>query len=98
MSSGPELIRPETVALGRGQWEKFTAWVADVAGPGILPSFWAVPSLLGSMMGAYGRHWYGLGGAMHSYRHLIVYTHKNLAEYTRASAGGLVSFEPVGRA
>ena len=58
MSSGPELIRPETVALGREQWEKFTAWVADVAA-----SFWVVPSLLGSMMGAYGRHWYGLGGA-----------------------------------
>ena len=48
--------------LGRGQWEKFTAWVADVAGPGILPSLWVVPSLMGSMMGAYGRHWSGLGG------------------------------------
>ncbi len=71
-----ELIRPETVALGRSQWEKFSFWVQANAGDNVMASLWVVPSLMGAMMGAYGRHWYGLGGAMHSFRHLIVYAQR----------------------
>ncbi len=71
-----ELIRPETVAIGKGQWDKFVCWVESNAGHSLMSSLWTVPSLMGAMMGAYGRHWYGLGGAMHSYRHLIVFTQR----------------------
>ena len=39
--------------------KRLSLWAED----GILPSLWVVPSLMGSMMGAYGRHWYGFGGA-----------------------------------
>lgn len=68
-----ELIRPETVALGRGQWEKFRSWSVENIGVGMFDRLLLAPGLLGSTLACYGRHWYGEGGVLSSFRHLLVY-------------------------
>ena len=73
---GVELVRPETVALGKLHWEKFFDWVRVLVGDEVAVSLWKVPSLMGSMMAAYGRHWYGSGGPLYCFRHLIVYAQR----------------------
>lgn len=71
------LVRPETIALGKAQWDKFLVWLHASLDERALASLWTVPSLLGSMMAAYGKFWYGEGGALYAYRHLVVYAQRN---------------------
>lgn len=70
------LIRPETVALGKDQWDKFFSWMTKTLRPDIALSVWKVPSLMGAMMAAYGKEWYACGGALYCYRHLVVYAQR----------------------
>lgn len=59
-----ELIRPETLALGRDQWQKILVWAQEVLGESACASLWAVPGLMVALLGAYGRHWYSVGGSL----------------------------------
>eukprot|EP00438_Fugacium_kawagutii_P003517 Skav224779 [mRNA] locus=scaffold4598:69178:73705:- [translate_table: standard] len=68
-----QLIRPETVAIGRVHWQKFLNWLDASLNEETIMSLWRVPSLMGSMLAAYGRYWYGEGGALYAFRHLVVY-------------------------
>ncbi len=68
-----ELIRPETVALGRSHWEKFCCWCKGAIGEVEFERLWLVPALMGPMLTAYGRYWYSCGGALYCFRHLLVY-------------------------
>ena len=71
-----ELIRPETVAIGQGQWDSFRRWAVDLIGMRGFDNLWLAPGLMGTTLAGYGRHWYGMGGALSSYRHLIVYVQR----------------------
>lgn len=73
MLDGVELIRPETVALGRTHWEKFCSWCKGALGDVEFERLWMVPALMGPMLAAYGRYWYSCGGALYCFRHLLVY-------------------------
>lgn len=71
-----ELIRPETVAIGLRQWENFKAWAIDLIGAAGFDNLWLAPGLMGATLAGYGRHWYGFGGVLSSYRHLLVYVQR----------------------
>ena len=73
---GVDLIRPETVALGKAQWDKFFSWATDILGANVALSLWKVPSLMSTMLAAYGKEWYASGGALYCYRHLVVYAQR----------------------
>lgn len=66
------LIRPETIAIGQLHWDKFLAWLDSSLDRPTLENLWRVPMLMGSMLAAYGRYWYGEGGALYAFRHLVV--------------------------
>eukprot|EP00438_Fugacium_kawagutii_P024531 Skav231382 [mRNA] locus=scaffold1586:905940:907367:- [translate_table: standard] len=70
---GVQLIRPETVALGKMHWDKFLNWLGSNLDEATISSLWVIPGLMGSMMAAYGRFWYGEGGALYAFRHMVVY-------------------------
>eukprot|EP00438_Fugacium_kawagutii_P019762 Skav203652 [mRNA] locus=scaffold2755:23567:26983:+ [translate_table: standard] len=68
-----ELIRPETLAMGKFHWDKFCSWLSTNLGDETSRSIWIVPELCGKFLSAYGRLWYGEGGALYAFRHLVVY-------------------------
>ena len=72
-----ELIRPETVAIGKGAWDAFLGWVRVELGPDGLRSLWLVPGLMGAMVGSYGRHLYESGLPLYVFRHLVVFGQRN---------------------
>ena len=96
-----ELIRPETVALGRLHWNKFVTWLQSTLDSATIQSLWLVPALLGSMLAAYGRFWYGEGGPLYAYRHLLIYCQRTYPSLRRnlPEAWNLISrweeLEPV---
>eukprot|EP00438_Fugacium_kawagutii_P024465 Skav208079 [mRNA] locus=scaffold1800:124150:131179:- [translate_table: standard] len=67
-----ELIRPETLAIGRQHWEKFLTWIDDTLDQGVANSLWANPGLMATFLASYGRYWYSLGGALFNLRHLYI--------------------------
>lgn len=71
-----QLVRQETVDIGKDAWTKFLLWVRDVFGEEIIQSLWKCPSLMGSMLAHYGRHAYESGRTLFSYRHLVVYAQR----------------------
>jgi len=71
-----EMVRPETVAIGSAAWDSFAEWIKESMGQSVLQSCWLVPSLMGSIMGHYGRHVYESGGALFRFRHLVVYAQR----------------------
>lgn len=71
-----ELIRPETVALGRKQWDNFRTWSIEHIGLATFDKLLLAPGLLGSAMACYGKHWYGEGGPLSGFRHLLVYVQR----------------------
>jgi hypothetical protein len=73
-----ELVSRATMALGSGQFEKFVFWVKQHFGGDALHYIWWVPTLFGAVLAAYGRHWYGLGGALYNYRYLVVYCQREI--------------------
>lgn len=71
-----ELIRPETVAIGLQHWNKFLAWLGDTLDSIVVDSLWANPGLMATFLAAYGRYWYGVGGALFNLRHLYIYAQR----------------------
>lgn len=71
-----QLIRPETVALGKAQWNKFLAWLSDTVGRDAISSLWKAPTLCGHLLAGYCKFWYSQGGALYAYRHLVVYAQR----------------------
>lgn len=72
-----ELIRPQTNAIGRANWEKFLVWAKGLVGANVFPSLWLHPGLMAAFLANYGRHWYSSGGALFNYRHLLVFAQRN---------------------
>lgn len=70
---GVELIRPETVAMGKIHFDKFIEWMRTTMDDDCARNLWLVPQLCGNCLAAYGRHWYASGGALYAFRHLVVY-------------------------
>lgn len=73
---GVELIRSETVALGKHHWQKFLCWLAFSLGEDACDCIWIAPELCGNLLAGYGKHWYGEGGALYAFRHLVVYAQR----------------------
>ena len=71
-----ELVRPETMAIGQKHWEKFLEWAYSSLGKMAFYDIWKVPGLMVSFLAAYGKHWYGCGGALFNLRHLYIYAQK----------------------
>eukprot|EP00438_Fugacium_kawagutii_P004151 Skav203990 [mRNA] locus=scaffold3297:32630:33802:+ [translate_table: standard] len=70
------LVRPETVALGKKNWDKFMVWLGDCISQDTIRCLWVVPGLMGSMLACYGKQWYADGGALYAFRHLVVYAQR----------------------
>ena len=71
-----ELVRPETVAIGKTAWQGFMAWAEGSAGASCVASMWLAPGLFGAMLGAYGRQLYEWGKPLYVFRHLVVYSQR----------------------
>lgn len=72
-----QLIRPQTVALGKFHWNKFQEWLRGHFDDSTIQCMWVAPGLLGSMMAAYGKFWYSEGGPLYAYRHMLVYAQRS---------------------
>ena len=71
-----QLIRPQTVAFGTHHWERFLKWLRTSLDEEAVQSIWIVPQLCGQFLAAYGRYWYGEGGALYAFRHLVVFAQR----------------------
>ena len=71
-----EMVRPQTLDIGRKAWDDFVAWIKDNMGSDLFRSLWLVPGLMGAMLGHYGRHVYECGQSLFSFRHLVVYAQR----------------------
>ena len=58
-----ELIRPATIAIGEKHWHIFVVWMNNLLGDETSTAVWMVPQLLATMLAAFGRHWFSIGGS-----------------------------------
>ena len=72
-----ELIRPETVALGRGQFDSFKGWTVEIIGEKAFANLWLAPGLMGAALAGFGKHCYGAGVALSNFRHLLVFVQRS---------------------
>lgn len=71
-----ELVRPQTLAIGMEQWNKFLDWLSSRLHSSVIEFLWANPGLMATFLASYGRHWYSVGGALFNLRHLYIYAQR----------------------
>eukprot|EP00438_Fugacium_kawagutii_P027913 Skav231459 [mRNA] locus=scaffold1847:913848:918299:- [translate_table: standard] len=72
-----ELVRPETLAIGKAHWDKFMNWIREQLDEATIHSLWLNHGILSAFLASYGKHWYGVGGALFNLRHLYIYAQRN---------------------
>ena len=75
---GVHLVRPETKRMGSKHWDLFRQWAVVEIGAQAFRSALSIPELLGTLLAAYGKHWYGSGGSLLYLRHLLIHTQRIL--------------------
>eukprot|EP00438_Fugacium_kawagutii_P002050 Skav230092 [mRNA] locus=scaffold3264:40338:47439:- [translate_table: standard] len=68
-----QLISAQTSALGERVYWQFRRWLDSSLSFEEVQKLFIVPTLMGYMLGAYGKHLYARGDALYSFRHLVVY-------------------------
>lgn len=71
-----ELIRPATIAIGEKHWHIFVVWMNNLLGDETSTAVWMVPQLLATMLAAFGRHWFSIGGSLFNFRHLLIFSQR----------------------
>ena len=71
-----ELIRPATIAIGEKHWHIFVTWLENFLGKETSAGVWIAPQLLATMLAAFGRHWFSIGGSLFNFRHLLIFSQR----------------------
>lgn len=68
-----QLLEPATIAMRAKLWEQFTVWADETVGPGSVDVLMQQPSLLVTMLEAYGAACFSSGMPWHYYRQLLAH-------------------------